>query len=101
MNTFNRKNISMALIISLGAIFSVNASAAPSSIEDSISEMVLAQGQQVMNDLTMQLQQSITTEISNFSINFSFDDSITESLAWLTEDQVTVIDETNPAQQSK
>jgi len=101
MNTFNRKNISMALIISLGAVFSVNASATPSSIEDSISEMVLAQGQQVMNDLTMQLQQSITTEISNFSINFSFDDSITESLAWLTEDQVTVIDETNPAQQSK
>ena len=91
----------MALIISLGAVFSVNASATPSSIEDSISEMVLAQGQQVMNDLTMQLQQSITTEISNFSINFSFDDSITESLAWLTEDQVTVIDETNPAQQSK
>lgn len=99
MNTFNRKNISMALIISLGAIFSVNANATPtSSIESSISEMVLAQGQQVMIDLTMQIQQSITAEINSFSIDFSFDETITESLAWLTDEQSTVADE---AKQSK
>ena len=95
MNTFNRKNISMTLIISLGVIFSVNANAVPtSSIESSISEMVLAQGQQVMNDLTMQLQQSITAEINSFSINFSFDDTLTQSLAWLTEDQTTMTKQT-------
>ena len=100
MNTFNRKNISMTLIISLGAIFSVNANAVPtSSIESSISEMVLAQGQQVMNDLTMQLQQSITAEINSFSINFSFDDTLTQSLAWLSDEQATVIDETKQTKQ--
>ena len=100
MNTFNRKNISMTLIISLGAIFSVNANAVPtSSIESSISEMVLAQGQQVMNDLTMQLQQSITAEINSFSINFSFDDTLTQSLAWLSDEQAIVIDETKQTKQ--
>ena len=87
MKTLNRKNISVALLITLGAIFSVNASAAEKSIESSLSEMVLTQGQQVVSDLTVQLQHSITAEINRFSIDFSFDESITESLAWLSEDQ--------------
>jgi hypothetical protein len=33
MNTLNRKNISVALLITLGAIFSVNANAVEPSIE--------------------------------------------------------------------
>lgn len=87
MKNFNRRAISVALLITLGAMFSVNASAAETnSIENSISEMVIAQGKQVMSDLTVQLQQSIIEEINSFSINFSFDESITESLAWLTEE---------------
>lgn len=90
MNTLNRKNISVALLITLGATFSVNANAADTGIENSISEMLIAQGQQVMSDLTLQLQQSITEEINNFSINFSFDESITESLAWLTDEQAAI-----------
>ena len=98
MNTLNRKNISVALLITMGAIYSVNANAAESSIENSISEMVLAQGQQVMSDLTVQLQQSITEELNSFSINFAFDESITESLAWLTDEQIAVTEE---AQKSK
>jgi len=97
MKHFNRRAISVALLITLGAAFSVNASAADTSnIETSISEMVVAQGQQVMSDLTVQLQQSITEEINSFSIDFTFDESITESLAWLTEEApVLTAEETN------
>jgi hypothetical protein len=90
MKHFNRRAISVALLITIGAVFSVNASAAEtSSIESSISKMVVAQGQQVMSDLTLQLQQSITEEINSFSVDFSFDESITESIAWLTEETAT------------
>lgn len=88
MNTLNRKNISVALLITLGAVFSANTHATETnSIEKSLSDMVLAQGQQVMRDLTAQLQQSIEKEIASFSVNFSFDETITESLTWLTEGQ--------------
>ena len=87
MKNFNRRAITAALLITLGAMFSLNATAADTnSIENSISKMVIAQGQQVMSDLTVQLQQSITEEINSFSINFSFDESVTESLAWLTDE---------------
>ncbi len=90
MNTFNRKNISVALLISLGAIFSLNANAEQSSnIENSLTAMVVAQGQQVVSDLTVQVQQSIEAELNSFSVDFSFDESITESLAWLDEKQTT------------
>lgn len=95
MNTLNLKNISVALLITTGAIFSVNVNAAEtSSIENSLSEMVLAQGQQVMVDLTAQLQESITEEINSFSIDFSFDESITESLAWLSDEPTKKIEVT-------
>ena len=88
MKHFNRRAISVALLITLGAFFSFNASAAQtSSIENSISEMVVAQGQQVMSDLTVQLQQSIKEEINSFRVDFSFNESITESLAWLSEEE--------------
>ena len=94
MNTLNRKNISVALLITLGAIFSVNTNAAEtSSIENSLSEMIIAQGQQVMVDLTAELQQSITQEINSFTIDFSFNESIAESLAWLSDEQSTSIAE--------
>jgi len=90
MKTLNRKTISIALLISLGAIFSVNVNAAQTtSIENSISEMVMAQGQQVMSDLTEQLQQSISKEINSFRIDFSLDETITESLAWIGEETGT------------
>jgi len=90
MNTFNRKNISVALLITLSAIFSINASAAQTnSLESSLTEMVVEQGQQVVSDLSVQLQQSIEEELSRFTIDFSFDESITKSLAWLTDAQAT------------
>jgi hypothetical protein len=93
MKNFNRMAISAALVITLGAMFSVNASAAETkSIESSIGKMVIAQGQQVMSDLTVQLQKSIKEEVNSFSVDFSFDESITESLAWLSEEEATHAD---------
>lgn len=86
MKYFNRSAITAALVITVAAAFSVNAKATElPNIQNSISEMVVAQSQQVLSDLTVQLQQSITEEISNFSMSFSFDESVTESIAWLTE----------------
>ena len=94
MKNFNRRAITVALLITLGAMFSVNASAAEtSSIENSISEMVIAQGQQVLSDLTVQLQQSITEEINSFSVDFSFNESVTESIAWLNDEATTFTSE--------
>lgn len=94
MNTLNRKNISVVLLITLGAIFSVNANAAPTnSIENSLTEMVFTQSQLLVSDLSDQLQQSIEEELSSFTIDFSFDESITESLAWLTDGQATSVSE--------
>lgn len=102
MNTLNRKNISVALLITLGAIFSVNTNAAEtSSLENSLSEMIIAQGQQVMVDLTAELQQSITQEINSFSIDFSFNESIADSLAWLSDEQTTSIAEESTQESTK
>ena len=101
MKTLNRKTISVTLSITLGSVFSINANAAQTTnLENSISEMVIAQGQRVMSDLTVQLQQSITEEINKFSIDFSFDESITESLAWLREESTTaIVDDTKESEQ--
>jgi hypothetical protein len=100
MNTSNIKNISVALLITLGAIFSINANAAEtSSIENSLSEMLIAQGQQVMVELSEQLQQSVSEEINSFSVDFTFDESMTESLAWISDEQTTKV--TGEIKQSK
>jgi|GEM_PF-1813351 len=102
MKTLNRKNISVALLITMGTIFSVNANAAETNtIENSISEMVVAQGEQVMSNLTAQLQQSISEEISSFTIDFSFEETITESIAWLTDEQTAPVAEVKQTEQGK
>ena len=101
MKNFNRRAITAALIITLGAAFSVNA-AQTDSIENSLTEVVIAQGQQVMSDLSVQLQQSITEELNSFSIDFSLDESISESLAWLSDDQTTpVVEEAKQDEEAK
>lgn len=102
MNTLNRKNISVALLITLGAIFSVNANAAETSnLENSLSEMIIAQGQQVMVELKAELQQSINQEINSFSIDFSFNESISDSLAWLNDEQAASVAEHSNQENSK
>lgn len=68
----------------MSAFFSLNTHAAETtSIENSIGELVIAQGKQMMSELSEQLQQSITAEINSFNIDFSFDESLTNSLAWI------------------
>lgn len=102
MKTLNRKNITAALLITMGAVFSVNANAAETNtIESSISEMVVAQGERVMNDLSAQLQQSISEELNSFTIDFSFDETINESIAWLTDEEATPVAEVKQAEQDK
>lgn len=96
MNTFNHKNISVALLLTLSTLFSFNTHAVETpSIESSITELVVAQGQQMMNELSEQLQQSISAEISSFTIDFPFNKSITDSLAWVSEEQQPSIDSEN------
>ena len=90
MKHFNRNAITVTLLMTLGVAFSVNASATELvSIEKSLSEMVMLQGQKVVSDLTVQLQESIMEEVNRFSASFSFDESIEKSIAWLTEEEST------------
>lgn len=92
MNTLNRKNISVALLLTISAFFSLNTHAVETtSIENSLSELVIVQSKQMMNDLSEQLQQSIKAEITSFKTNFSFDESLTNSLAWITGEDKTQI----------
>jgi hypothetical protein len=88
MNTLNRKNITVTLLLTISAFFSLNTQAAETTnIENSISELVIAQGTQMMSELGEQLQQSITEEINNFTINFSFNESLTNSIAWINDEE--------------
>ncbi|MDX2368292.1 MAG: hypothetical protein QNK36_07810 [Colwellia sp.] len=90
MNTLNYKNISVALLITISAFFSLNTYAAETaSIESSISELVIAQGKQMMSELSAQLQKSITAEINSFTIDFSFDETMANSLAWINGEEQT------------
>lgn len=89
MNTLNRKNISVALLLTISAFFSFNTHAVETAnIEYSISELVVSQGKQMMNELSEQLQQSIKAEINSFTINFSLDESLASSLAWINGEQL-------------
>ncbi|MDP7592438.1 MAG: hypothetical protein QF552_07035 [Litorilituus sp.] len=100
MKTLNRTNISVALLFTMGTVFSVNVNAAETNaIENSISEMVLAQGEQVMSELTAQLQQSISQEINSFTIDFSFEETVIDSIAWITDEESTSIAKTKQSEQ--
>lgn len=100
MKTLNHKNISVALLITMSALFSFNTHAAETTtIESSISELVMSQGNQVMSELSEQLQQSITAELNSFTIDFSFDESVADTLAWINGEQEAPI--TNEVENSK
>lgn len=95
MSTFNMtkntsskiKDVSLALVLIaslVGATVSTSANAAPAtSVEDAVSEFVIAQGQSMIAELNVQLQQSINNEIKTFSTNFS----LNNASAWLNADQ--------------
>ena len=93
MSTFNMKTNTISKIkdVSLALVFisavvgtSVSANAAPATtIEDAVSEFVVAQGQNMVVELNIQLQQSIDKEISTFSSNFS----LNNATSWLNAEQ--------------
>tara|TARA_B110000467_G_C18197213_1_gene409652 strand:+ start:189 stop:548 length:360 start_codon:yes stop_codon:yes gene_type:complete len=74
-NTKTIKNTVIALVIGLTSLFSINASAQNTpNVEVAISQFVVAQGQQMMNQLNEQLQQSIANEVKEFTLNFSLEE---------------------------
>lgn len=75
MKTLNIKKMALVLVVSLGGLFSMNANAAPASVENTVSDFVVAQGQQMMKELNKQLQQTIEQEVKAFSLNFTFDET--------------------------
>ncbi len=90
MNTLNLKNTSIALLLSMSTFFSVNTYAAETnSIENSISEIVIAQGKQMMDELSEKLKQSISDEIDSITIDFSLNESLSSSLAWISDEDET------------
>ncbi|GAW97477.1 MULTISPECIES: hypothetical protein [Colwellia] len=95
MSTFNMtkntsskiKDISLALVFIgslMGVTLSTSVNATPaSSIENAVSDFIVAQGEKMIAELNIQLQQSIEKEIKTFSANFSINNADT----WLTADQ--------------
>jgi hypothetical protein len=95
MSTFNMtkktsskiKEVSLALILTaslIGTTLSTSVNAASvSSVENAVSNFVVAQGEKMVIELNTQLQQSIDNEIKEFIANFSFNNATT----WLTTAQ--------------
>lgn len=69
MNKLNIKAISTALSIVVASTVSLSAQAEQVSIEQAVTQFVVAQGSELMNDLSVQLHQSISQELSKFSID--------------------------------
>ena len=67
MKLFNRKNTAVALLLSMGVVFSANAD--QSSLESAITKVVFEQSQLVMKELSLELQQSIANGVKSFSID--------------------------------
>jgi hypothetical protein len=95
LNNFKTsKKITLAVVFSLGAVFSANASSlgidqnstnSTSNIQSTISSFLVAQGNAMVVDLSTELEKSISSNIERISIDLLID----ESLAWLTADEVT------------
>ncbi|WP_057832875.1 hypothetical protein [Colwellia sp. TT2012] len=95
MSTFNMtkntsskiKDVSLALVFIgalIGATLSTSVNAAPaSSIENAVSDFIVAQGEKMMAELDIQLQQSIDKEIKTFSANFL----LNNATFWLAAEQ--------------
>ncbi len=78
MNTFNKKNIPLVLMLALSGLLSVNASAETTpSIEHIVSDFIVTQSQEMVTEINKQLQESIQKDIAKFSLNFHFDGAAT------------------------
>lgn len=91
MKTLNIKKMGLVLVVTLGGLFSMNVNAASASVENTVSDFVVAQGQQMMKELNKQLQQTIKQEVKALSLNFTFDETVEQkSTNNQVEDQMTV-----------
>ncbi|RHW74825.1 hypothetical protein [Colwellia sp. RSH04] len=91
MKTLNIKKMGLVLVVTLGGLFSMNVNAASASVENTVSDFVVAQGQQMMKELNKQLQQTIKEEVKALSLNFTFDETVKqESTKNQVEDKMTV-----------
>ena len=82
MSNLNRKRVITSSLVGLGLIFSINASAQEPSLEHAVTKMVIAQSQQVVQNLSSQIQQSIAQDVENFSID--------SALTWFSVDSLSV-----------
>ena len=88
MKTLNLKTKVIVAIAALGFAVSATAANTQTTHEEIIAAYIADQSQQVMLDLSDQLQKSIATQLQNFSlknVNILLDDSNTELTAQETE----------------
>lgn len=69
MKTFNLKSKIIVVVAALGFAVSANAADDKVSYEQMVETFVIAQSQQMMADLADNLQQSITAQLQDFSLN--------------------------------
>jgi len=69
MKTFNLKSKVIVVVAALGFAVSANAANDKVSYEQMVESFVIAQGQQMMADLADNLQQSISAQLQDFSLN--------------------------------
>lgn len=78
MTKLNRKKYIISALVGMGLMSSLSANAQDNAVESALTNMIIAQGQQVIQDMSAQLQHSITQEINNFTID--------GTLSWLAID---------------
>jgi hypothetical protein len=78
-------------ILAASVMLSFHANAAQPSIEKAITEYVLSQGTQLMEELSSDLSTELTTSISNELSHFT----ITEKSLWLPGSNSTTISKAN------
>lgn len=81
MKKLTTKALVTALTVAAASTFSLTAQAEQVSPEQAVTKFVMTQGKQLMNDLSVQLQSTITQELNTFSID--------NAVTWLTEPQTT------------
>ncbi len=68
MKKLSYKNALLAITLTTGLVLSAGASAQAVSLEQAISQTIIAQGQYLVSELGTELKQSISQEINEFSI---------------------------------
>lgn len=83
MNKLFLQKLTLGLLLTSGIAF--NASAQQPTLENTVTQFVVAQGQVALQELTVQLKQTIADEINQFSV--------TEALIWAAEENTQLVNE--------